>query len=164
DQVEDRSPSNENAQQIQTGIRFYSPLVRNIAQQEGISQRELDNILGTGGEGRVTKQDVLNYLETNRTTESSRSEGPTGIDSLHPTTDNDPIQNSSVHVVKSVNDDSEIIEMDRMRRLIADHMVNSVKTSPHVFSVVEADVTNLVNWRNKVKDAYKKTEGENITF
>lgn len=144
--------------------RFYSPLVRSIAQQEHVSQAELDTIIGSGADGRVTKQDVFDYI-------ASRGQSSTNKPVVESTAKPAPVHTPKspvVHttppqVVKSMNGD-EIVEMDRMRRLIADHMVQSIHTSPHVFSVVEADVTNLVNWRNKIKDAYKKREGENITF
>ncbi|MBE8723229.1 dihydrolipoamide acetyltransferase family protein [Sphingobacterium pedocola] len=144
--------------------RFYSPLVKSIAQEEGIAQDELDKILGSGSDGRVTKQDVLDYIAAKG--DSSSIQSSASIGSVAPVSDSrisNPNVSTAVQVLKSMDGD-EIIEMDRMRRLISDHMVNSVKTSPHVFSVVEADVTNLVNWRNKVKDAFKKREGENITF
>ncbi len=152
------------------GLRFYSPLVRNIAQQEGLSQLELDSIGGTGTEGRVTKQDIFDFLAQR----DSSSEATTPQVKPEPSQENSekeqapPLQaNSSTdntnRTVTSSSGD-EIIEMDRMRKLIADHMVHSVKTSPHVASFVEADVTNIVNWRNKWKDGYKKREGENITF
>lgn len=150
---------------INTEGRFYSPLVRNIALQENVSQTELDAIVGSGSDGRVTKQDVLDYIASRggapvhqSTTIHTSSQS---IPVTAPTAA--PVQTAAAQVVKSMNGD-EIVEMDRMRRLIADHMVQSIQTSPHVFSVVEADVTNLVNWRNKVKDSYKKREGENITF
>ncbi|MBL1409997.1 dihydrolipoamide acetyltransferase family protein [Sphingobacterium faecale] len=136
--------------------RFYSPLVRSIAQQENISLEELAGLKGSGSDGRVTKQDVLNYV-------SKRSAIPsTAIPPVVKSADK-PVSAAPAQVVKVSNGD-EVIEMDRMRRLIADHMVNSIRTSPHVFSVVEADVTHLVTWRNKVKDSFKKREGENITF
>ncbi len=161
--------THSGTQEVHSGIRFYSPLIRNIAQQEGISQQQLDAIEGTGAEGRVTKQDVLNYLQG----KPSGTPAPSAVQPQQeqpaasvqaPKATEQPAQPAQpVQIVRASGDD-EIIEMDRMRRLIADHMVNSVKTSPHVFSVVEADVTNLVNWRNKVKDGYKKAEGENITF
>ena len=141
--------------------RFYSPLVKSIAHQEGISQEELDRISGSGAEGRVTKQDILDYITskgTVRNTESKKNT-PTGDTPIPKTAS----MAASTQIIRSMGGD-EIIEMDRMRRLIADHMVQSVQTSPHVFSVVEADVTNLVHWRNKVKDGFKKREGENITF
>lgn len=163
DQIQEKPIQVEsNHQEIHSGIRFYSPLVRNIAQQEGISQQELDSIPGTGGEGRVTKKDVLNYLQKNKGIEIPKPSQPIIEEVSQPLVQE--VKTPAAQVVKTSTGDSEIIEMDRMRRLIADHMVNSVKTSPHVFSVVEADVTNLVNWRNKVKDGYKKSEGENITF
>lgn len=149
--------SNEVSQDISTSeSRFYSPLVRSIAQEEGVSQEELDTIQGTGSEGRVTKQDVLAYLASRSTTSAKNNPVVPNADVVVPNT-------SAVQSIKLMNGD-EVMEMDRMRRIIADHMVNSVKTSPHVFSVVEADVTNLVHWRNKVKDDFKKREGENITF
>ncbi len=131
--------------------RFYSPLVRTIARQEGIAQSELDALPGSGQEGRVTKKDILAYVENRGSTLSA----PASIAS----------QPSSVQSpMSSIGGNVEIIEMDRMRRLIADHMVMSKHTSPHVTSFVEADVTNLVNWRNRVKDQFKKQYGENITF
>ena len=136
--------------------RFYSPLVRNIAAQEGISMEELDRIPGTGTENRVTKQDVLRYLE-------SRDAGQaTAVEAAQ--AESIPEVSTTASVTTSLSTDDEIIEMDRMRRLIADHMVQSVKTSPHVCSFVEADVTNLVQWRNKVKATYENREGEKITF
>ncbi|GGG94356.1 dihydrolipoamide acetyltransferase component of pyruvate dehydrogenase complex [Parapedobacter pyrenivorans] len=134
-----------------TDTRFYSPLVKNIAAEEGITSEELDTIPGTGSDGRVTKQDVLNYLAEKKEVTFS-----------HPPPERTGMVNDPIPVPISPQD--EIIEMDRMRRLIADHMVKSVQTSPHVCSFVEADVTNLVNWRNKVKSAYEKREGEKITF
>lgn len=149
--------SNEVSQDISSSeSRFYSPLVRSIAQEEGVSQEELDTIQGTGSEGRVTKQDILSYLASRSTTSSRNNH-------LVPKDDVVVSNTSAIQGIKLMNGD-EVMEMDRMRRIIADHMVNSVKTSPHVFSVVEADVTNLVNWRNKVKEDFKKREGENITF
>jgi len=143
------------------GVRFYSPLVKNIARHEGLSQEELDRIQGTGAEGRVTKEDILLYVANRGTQQNTDHAKPTNV----PMIKNEPTQvtpTPTVHTV--VNGSDEIIEMDRMRRLISDHMVKSVQLSPHVCSFVEADVTNLVLWRNKVKDAYKKREGENITF
>lgn len=155
----------QSTEQISSG-KFFSPLVKSIAQQEGISQAELESIPGSGAEGRVTKQDILDFIGSR--TKSSLTiniEQKQPVQPVVNTAASKPVQNStpSAQVVKAMNGD-EIIEMDRMRRLIADHMVQSVQTSPHVFSVVEADVTNLVKWRNNVKDSYKKREGENITF
>jgi 2-oxoglutarate dehydrogenase E2 component (dihydrolipoamide succinyltransferase) len=130
--------------------RFYSPLVKSIAQQEGLNQSDLDSIRGTGAEGRVTKKDVLSYLENRES---------------KPATSNPVIDNLSMPkpMVQPAAGD-EIIEMDRMRKLIADHMVMSKQVSPHVTSFVEADVTSLVNWRNRVKKEFQEKTGENITF
>jgi 2-oxoglutarate dehydrogenase E2 component (dihydrolipoamide succinyltransferase) len=130
------------------GGRFYSPLVRTIAKQEGISLAELETIRGSGQEGRVTKVDILSYVE-------NRASGVKTIAS--------PIHHPSP-ITHSTSGNVEIIEMDRMRKLIADHMVMSKNVAPHVTSFVEADVTNLVNWRNKIKGEYQKKYGENITF
>ncbi|WP_282637788.1 dihydrolipoamide acetyltransferase family protein [Sphingobacterium thalpophilum] len=140
-------------------IRFYSPLVKNIARHEGLSQEELDRIQGTGAEGRVTKEDILSYV-AKRSAKTADTVIP--VSPSIPQKESAPSVTPTTHTVVSGHD--EIIEMDRMRRLIADHMVKSVQISPHVCSFVEADVTNLVLWRNRVKDAYKKREGENITF
>jgi 2-oxoglutarate dehydrogenase E2 component (dihydrolipoamide succinyltransferase) len=160
--LHDEEPVSQSAEStISNENRFYSPLVKNIAQQESISQAELDNISGSGAEGRVTKQDVLDYLASRST--GSREEvrpvpsTPAVVSSAKQT------PTSTIQVARGMDGD-EVIEMDRMRRLIADHMLHSVQTSPHVFSVVEADVTNLVNWRNKIKADFKRREGENITF
>lgn len=130
--------------------RFYSPLVRNIAQTEGISQAELDNIHGTGSEGRVTKKDILAFVDAKKSGHASPVPTIQKQTSSAPTT--------------SFSGDVEIVEMDRMRKLIADHMVMSKQTSPHVTSYVEADVTNLVMWRDNIKKSFEKREGEKITF
>jgi len=137
--------------------RFYSPLVRNIAAQEGLEMKELETIPGTGKDGRVTKKDMLQYIGQ-RTTGTPPTVTPGKTNSSDPkppttTTDDYPISG-----------DVEIIQMDRMRKLIAEHMVRSKHTSPHVTSFVEADVTNLVNWRNKVKGPFQEKYGEKITF
>ncbi|WP_026903041.1 dihydrolipoamide acetyltransferase family protein [Pedobacter glucosidilyticus] len=150
--------------------RFYSPLVKSIAQEEGLDLAELDKIQGTGAENRVTKNDLLNYIaEKNQTQRSYQKESNQAhkVDSskegfsYH---DEMPSQPKSTQTVTYGNGNDEIIEMDRMRKLIADHMISSKQTSAHVCSFVEADVTNLVQWRNKVKDAFEKREGEKITF
>ncbi len=148
--------------------KFYSPLVRSIAKEEGISLEELEAISGTGNEGRVTKADILSYIENRGSQAASVTEAPA------PSTRSTPQPASTtakaqVPAVKtappvSIGGNDEIIEMDRMRKLIAEHMVMSKHTSPHVTSFVEADVTNLVNWRNKVKGEFQKREGEKITF
>ena len=140
------------------GERFYSPLVRSIASEEGLSIEELDSVQGSGKEGRVTKTDLLNYL--NNKIQPTTSPKP----SASPTPAPAPKTVSSPPPTVSMSGDKEIIEMDRMRKLIADHMVMSKQTSPHVTSFVEADVTTLVNWRNRIKSDFKKREGQNITF
>ena len=146
--------------------RFYSPLVRSIAQQEGIGMAELEQVPGTGSEGRVTKKDILAYL-------SARSQGgetatapvsaPSSAPAPAPTPAPKPVQAPPV-VAKSVDGAYDIVEMDRMRKMIADHMVRSVQTSPHVTSFVEADVTNLVMWRNANKGTFQEKFGEKLTF
>ncbi|MBM3412001.1 MAG: 2-oxo acid dehydrogenase subunit E2 [Bacteroidetes bacterium] len=135
--------------------RFYSPLVLNIAASEGIPMTELENIPGSGSEGRITKKDILEYV-------SSRTQPPVVVKQTTaipaPTV---PILSTPSPVVSG---NVEIIEMDRMRKLIADHMVKSKHTSPHVTSFTEADVTNLVLWREKVKKDFEKREGTKITY
>lgn len=143
--------------------RFYSPLVKNIAAEEGVSLDELDHIPGTGSDGRVTKRDMLDYLAARKAEKSTKTAETTPTETPFAATLSIPQPTASSESI-TVSPQDEIIEMDRMRRLIADHMVKSVQISPHVCSFVEADVTNLVNWRNKVKNAYEKREGEKITF
>lgn len=152
--------------------KFYSPLVKSIAQAENISGQELDAIAGTGQGGRVTKKDILSYLE-NRTsgaavpatvTETAKAEAPAAKKEAAPAPAASGFLANIKEPVVVPNPGDEIIEMDRMRKLIAEHMIMSTHVSPHVTSYVEADVTEIVNWRNKVKDVYKKREGENITF
>ncbi len=150
--------------------KFYSPLVKSIAQTENISIQELDNIQGSGQGGRVTKKDILSFLETRTTSPNTSTptqsapvvEAPAAKKEVAPTSGGFLSNIKEPIVVPNPGD--EIIEMDRMRKIIAEHMVMSTHVSPHVTSYVEADVTEIVNWRNKVKDAYKKREGENITF
>lgn len=136
--------------------RFYSPLVKSIAQQEGISMEILESIAGSGKDGRLTKSDLINYIE-NKSVAINTTPSPTK------TIPTDPPKVATQSSFKSEGN-NEIIEMDRMRKLIADHMVMSKQTSPHVTSFVEADVTNLVNWRNDIKASFKQREGQNITF
>jgi 2-oxoglutarate dehydrogenase E2 component (dihydrolipoamide succinyltransferase) len=141
--------------------RFYSPLVKNIAKQENISLQELEVITGSGKDGRVTKTDILNYLPNRgKTTQTVTVEKTQQNGSSQSQQTNISINKPAV----SVGAGDEIIEMDRMRKLIADHMVMSKHVSPHVTSFVEADVTNMVLWRNKIKSAYEKREGEKMTF
>jgi 2-oxoglutarate dehydrogenase E2 component (dihydrolipoamide succinyltransferase) len=145
--------------------RFYSPLVLNIAANEGVSMMELENIPGTGNEGRVTKKDILQYV-SQRKEGRYRSQGTKDkkqgvmvvpMNRIEPETDNQ-------QQVTSYTGNVEIIEMDRMRKLIAEHMVRSKQTSAHVTSFTEADVTNIVMWREKVKNEFEKREGTKITF
>ncbi|WP_129715054.1 dihydrolipoamide acetyltransferase family protein [Pedobacter sp. SYP-B3415] len=147
--------------------RFYSPLVKSIAAEEGVSITELDAIRGSGAEGRLTKDDLLRYIETRsqdkpRVAEITITPPPPARqieERFAQPTGNAPVQHAT-----SVSGTDEIIEMDRMRKLIADHMVMSKQTAPHVTSFVEADVTNLVLWREKVKKNFEKRENEKITF
>lgn len=138
--------------------RFYSPLVKNIAAAEGVSQQELDAISGSGKDGRVTKKDILQFIE-NRSSQPIITEVKQVIKEI-PVNESHAASTVSV----SVNGGDEIIEMSRMGKLIAHHMVESVQTAAHVQSFIEADVTNIWNWRKKVKDGFLKREGENLTF
>lgn len=137
--------------------RFYSPLVLNIAKTEGISATELDNIPGSGAEGRVTKEDILKYLQ-------SRNSAPAS--DLSKTADKAESKNLTATVISAPvsSGQDEIIEMDRMRKLIAKNMVESRRISAHVSSFVEVDMTSIVKWREKHKDAFKKREGFNLTY
>jgi len=198
---------------LKNGLRFYSPLVKNIAAQEGISNAELDKIPGTGADGRLTKDDLLSYIE-NRYVNTLPEVNALVEEIPAQVSANDPEQVAAFHVPEpvietprvepvievpraepvevpkpepvfekpreepvsqpfaaaggkssaSMSGNDEIIEMDRMRRLIADHMIMSKQTSAHVTSFVEADVTNLVLWREKIKNSFQKREGEKITF
>lgn len=141
--------------------KFYSPLVRSIAQKEGVALTELESIQGTGKNGRVTKKDMLNYIP-NRTGTTTAPIAPAPAQNGTPPTT--PSAKPAAKASVSMMAGDEIIEMDRMRKLIANHMVMSKQTSPHVTSYVEADVTNIVNWRNKVKKSFLEKEGEKITF
>jgi 2-oxoglutarate dehydrogenase E2 component (dihydrolipoamide succinyltransferase) len=138
--------------------KFFSPLVKNIAKEEGISVAELENISGSGKDGRVTKEDVLNYIKTRSSV--SRSEVIEQKTIAPP----QPINQNSHPITTSLNGGDEIIEMDRMRKLIAGYMMASVQTSAHVQSFIEVDVTNIVKWRDKVKTTFEKREGEKLTY
>lgn len=148
----------EKAARPSQSERFYSPLVRNIAEKENISIEELDSIEGSGKNGRVTKKDIISYLNNRQTVTASPS--PT----TNPVIPAEPLVTKLPRTATSVSGNVEIIEMDRMRRMIADHMVTSKQTSPHVTSFVEIDVTDMVNWRNRVKDNFESKYGEKITF
>lgn len=143
-----------------TAGRFLSPLVLNIARQESIPMMELETLPGTGKEGRITKKDILSYVKTRKTgTQVAASPvlAPTRTSTPAPTPTPTPVP-------VSISGTDEIIEMDRMRRMIAERMVESKRISAHVTSFVEADLTNIVNWRNKVKKEFEKREGEKLTY
>jgi 2-oxoglutarate dehydrogenase E2 component (dihydrolipoamide succinyltransferase) len=145
--------------------RFYSPLVRNIAKTEGIAMSELEQIDGSGKEGRVTKKDILEYIPNRQANGASQPSAPSPEATPSPAPAAKPAPTPSIQgpkVVAGPND--EIIEMDRMRKMISDHMVMSKHVSPHVTSYVEADMTNIVNWRNKWKNKFEQREGEKLTF
>ncbi|MBV7440001.1 2-oxo acid dehydrogenase subunit E2 [Weeksellaceae bacterium TAE3-ERU29] len=151
--------NNVNNKIISTEDNFFSPLVKSIAEKEGISIAELKNISGSGVKGRVTKDDILKYIKDGRSTKTVPNN-----QSEEKTPSSQPKENifASTNVTAGTNE--EIIEMDRMRKIIAQHMVDSVRTSPHVSSFVETDMTNIVLWRNKIKNNFQKREGEKITF
>ncbi|MBL7750731.1 MAG: 2-oxo acid dehydrogenase subunit E2, partial [Chitinophagaceae bacterium] len=146
------------------GQRFYSPLVLNIAASEGVSMAELERMPGTGNEGRVTKKDILQYVSDKRAGKvvSAPAKQAASTELTVPISRIDSSSSAVVNTTYSGN--VEIIEMDRMRKLIADHMVKSKQTSPHVTSFTEADVTNIVMWRNRVKKEFEKRENTKITF
>lgn len=155
----------EIPQDFSKSDKFYSPLVKSIAQEEGISVAELDQIEGSGNDGRVTKDDLLGYVSSrnpqtknNSVTLQSETKSEKEQEVITPKEELIP------PVAPSRPMADEIIEMDRMRKVIAEHMINSKDTAAHVTSFVEADVTNLVLWRNRVKGAFEKREGEKITF
>ncbi len=160
---------NSGATVPSNGARFYSPLVLNIAQSEGISMTELENIPGTGQDGRVSKKDILNYVANKGkggTAAPAAQAAPQQSQQAVVMNTNTPaVQDNSNNLpAASYGNNVEVIEMDRMRKLIAKHMVDSKHTSPHVTSFAECDVTNLVLWREKVKKDFEKREGEKITF
>lgn len=171
--------------------KFFSPLVRNIAKEEGISMAELESISGTGAEGRVTKNDILAYVEHRKNAPAPQvqqaqpmAETPQPVQQTQAVAQSQPTQPAPVQeiakpaepvaqantqpatakVPPSVNGQDEIVEMDRMRKLISQYMVQSVQTSAHVQSFIEVDVTNIWDWREKNKNAFEKREGEKLTF
>jgi len=147
--------------------KFYSPLVKSIAKEEGISLAELDAIKGTGQDGRVTKADILAYIPNKNKANTSSTTSVTSTETRSNNASTTSVADNTVLVQRpavSVGAGDEIVEMDRMRKLIADHMVMSKHVSPHVTSFVEADVTNLVMWRDKAKKEFEKREGEKLTF
>ncbi len=159
--------SNSNTPRFHNG-RFFSPLVRKIAQEEGVSEEDLQKIAGNGQNGRVTKNDLISYLNLRSaspeatSTEAIKQQAPINTP-IEPLTQPATIKSNNQTIVANSGED-EVIQMDRMRKMIADHMVMSKHTSPHVTSFVEADVSNIVLWRNNVKDEFEKRENEKITF
>ena len=157
-------------QSSSNGNRFYSPLVLNIAASEGVSLSELEKIPGTGNEGRVTKKDILQYVSERKSGARSRESSVSSQKSIVVSQEDTPVIKETSQLtthdsrLTTYTGNVEIIEMDRMRKMIAEHMVRSKHTSPHVTSFTEADVTNLVMWREKVKKDFEKREGTKITF
>ena len=169
-ELESHSPTLEKGKltnDFSTSEKFYSPLVKNIAKEEGISVEELDNIAGTGKEGRVTKNDILDYIKNDKTqqksTQPQQAEAPkAAVQQAAQVVKETPKATTATPV--SVSGSDEIIEMTRMGKLISHHMVASVQTAAHVQSFVEVDVTKIWNWRKKMKDSFEKREGEKLTF
>lgn len=137
--------------------KFFSPLVKNIAKEEGVSLAELESIAGSGKDGRVTKEDILNFIK-------NRTAAPAAAPQAAPVAAKPAQATAPIATPVSVNGGDEIVEMDRMRKLISGYMVASVQTSAHVQSFIEVDVTNIVKWRDRVKNAFEKREGEKLTF
>jgi 2-oxoglutarate dehydrogenase E2 component (dihydrolipoamide succinyltransferase) len=169
EQLTNRPAAQPDEPIFKSSARFYSPLVKHIATQEGIGVSELDQIAGSGMEGRLTKDDLLAYIKDKPTGQPVASAQPIAENKVvnEPLKEQKPVADApepKAVSAPSLSGGDEIMEMDRMRRLIADHMVMSKHTSPHVTSFVEADVTNLVMWREKVKDKFEKRQGEKITF
>ena len=178
------APAESQAQDYTHSEKFFSPLVRNIAKEEGISVAELESIAGTGNEGRVTKNDLLDYIKNKVNVPVAAAAAPVApalsqpavvtsspVEAIQPSTDNrqpttvsSPQPTTPKAVPVSVNGQDEIVEMDRMRKLIAGYMVQSVQTSAHVQSFIEVDVTTIWDWREKNKTAFEKREGEKLTF
>ena len=166
------TPASASIHKQPGGNRFYSPLVLNIANSEGIGMAELENITGTGNEGRVTKKDILQYVADQKISGRKQSDHPqpaaaavsSPAPARQPATNEPASPGKQEPAVGPYGANVEIIEMDRMRKLIAKHMVDSKHTSPHVTSFAEADVTNMVLWREKVKKDFERRENTKITF
>ena len=156
----------KSIEKVSSSGKFFSPLVRNIATTEGISMEELEAVIGTGMDNRVTKNDILAYIQNGRIVKETKPVSP------KPQVQQVAIEQPKIQQKESVksaapisvNGEDEIIEMSRMGKLIAHHMVESVQTSAHVQSFIEVDVTNIVKWRDKVKDRFFAREGEKITY
>ncbi|WP_394776277.1 dihydrolipoamide acetyltransferase family protein [Flavobacterium sp.] len=162
--IETAKDSVSSPQDFSGSDKFFSPLVKNIAKEEGISVAELESIAGSGKDGRVTKEDILKHIETRKSGVATPKAVVETPKAAEPVAQVAPVQKSQQAVPVSVNGGDEIIEMDRMRKLISGYMVASVQTSAHVQSFIEVDVTNIVKWREKVKTAFEKREGEKLTF
>lgn len=171
DRAEESSGSESKTQPRETSTettissgsqRFYSPLVRKIASEEGVSQEELDAIEGSGSNGRVQKNDLLNYLDQRK--EPAAAEKAEPVTSTQQQTQQAPEKKTKEPAKVPVGEKDEVIKMSRLRKLIASHMVQSKQTSAHVTNMLEVDVTNVVKWRNKVKDEFQKREGQKLTF
>jgi 2-oxoglutarate dehydrogenase E2 component (dihydrolipoamide succinyltransferase) len=168
--IQHTTNNNQHSGSNGTSNRFYSPLVLNIAASEGISMSDLENIAGTGNEGRVTKKDILQYVSERKSGAGSweygvgSRESGAGNQQVSVIKESSGSQTTQNSQLTTYSGNVEIIEMDRMRRMIADHMVRSKHTSAHVTSFTEADVTNMVMWREKVKKDFEKREGTKITF
>jgi len=156
DKQENKTPLTEKKPK-NNALRYYSPLVKKIAAEENVSTDELESIQGSGVNGRVQKKDILTYIETiKHKSKEKKSSIPSGFD---------PAQSiDNVKASSSISSEDEIIVMDRMRKLIAEHMIRSIQVSAHVTNMLEADVTNIVNWRTKIKDEFEKREGLKITY
>lgn len=152
-------PAAASTAQEFSGDLYLSPLVKNIAQQENISENELKSIKGSGIEGRITKEDILAFV-SNRGAVSSEAKQTVSAPQTAPAA----AKPAPVSAPMTVGAGDEVIQMDRVRKIIADAMVNSKRTSPHVTSFIESDVTNVVKWRTKHKDAFEKREGEKLTY
>ncbi len=162
--VKDASATNP-MQDFSASGRFYSPLVRNIAKEEGITIEELDTIVGSGKEGRVSKNDILQYLQDRKLAEDRQTEpiAQEKVATIEKSADT-PKSEGPTLAAHTAGGTDEVVELSRMGKLIAKHMVESVSTSAHVQSFIEVDVTNIVNWRNKMKASFEKREGGKLTF
>ena len=166
-QAEEEPPVQETV--VSSSGRFYSPLVKTIAAAEGISQEELDNIQGSGINGRVQKKDLLSYLESSKSTGKTPASTPAPVAAAEAQAPPAPSVQESTAVSKPApalisGEGDEVIEMSRLRKLIAEHMIKSKQTSAHVTNMIEVDVTGVVNWRNRVKDEFLRKEGVKLTF
>ncbi|MCK0162180.1 dihydrolipoamide acetyltransferase family protein [Allomuricauda sp. F6463D] len=166
--VEVKESVSASTQDFSSTEKFYSPLVKNIAKEENVSMDELEAIVGTGKEGRVTKNDIMGYLESRSNGNQAKVESKPQPETVIEKTETPEPPKQALEEPKEpkaqIKAGDEMIPLTRMGKLIAHHMVESISTSAHVQSFVEVDVTNVVNWRNKVKNAFQEREGEKLTF